>query len=132
MLDWLHRMRQTPGAIERFWRVVLVSALDEELSRTDARYGIDVFWKAFLATRRDIAWVFLRCRWRSSMKDAARPLQQPGRGSDASVRRSRNPSLKEDRFAAAVLEDGSEVAADACIVSGAARRLAGSAAEGNR
>ncbi len=51
MLDWLRQMRQTPGAIERFWRVVLVSALDEELSRTDARYGIDVFWKAFLGNR---------------------------------------------------------------------------------
>ena len=51
MLDWLQRMKQTPGAIERFWRVVLVSALDEELARTDARYGIDVFWKAFLGNR---------------------------------------------------------------------------------
>jgi squalene-associated FAD-dependent desaturase len=51
MLDWLHRMGQTAAAIERFWRVVLVSALDEELARTDARYGIDVFWKAFLANR---------------------------------------------------------------------------------
>ena len=30
--------RQTPRAIERFWRVVLVSALDEELDRTDARF----------------------------------------------------------------------------------------------
>jgi squalene-associated FAD-dependent desaturase len=48
MLEWLRRRRQTPGAIERFWRVVLVSALDEELDRTDARYGVDVFWKAFL------------------------------------------------------------------------------------
>lgn len=51
MLDWLHRMGQTAAAIERFWRVVLVSALDEELARTDAHYGIDVFWKAFLANR---------------------------------------------------------------------------------
>src|SRR5262250_3227361 len=48
MLDWLKRRKQTPRAIERFWRVVLVSALDEELDRTDARFGIDVFWKAFL------------------------------------------------------------------------------------
>ncbi len=51
MLTWLHRMNQTPAAIDRFWRVVLVSALDEELARTDARYGIEVFWKAFLANR---------------------------------------------------------------------------------
>ena len=48
MLAWLQRHKQTPRAIERFWRVVLVSALDEELDRTDARFGIDVFWKAFL------------------------------------------------------------------------------------
>ena len=51
MLEWLTRRKQTPGAIERFWRVVLVSALDEELDRTDARYGVDVFWKAFVSNR---------------------------------------------------------------------------------
>jgi squalene-associated FAD-dependent desaturase len=49
MLEWLRRRGQTVGAIERFWRVILVSALDEELERTDARYGVDVFWKAFLS-----------------------------------------------------------------------------------
>ena len=51
MLEWLQRRKQTPRAIERFWRVVLVSALDEELDRTDARFGVDVFWKAFLSNR---------------------------------------------------------------------------------
>jgi zeta-carotene desaturase len=49
MLEWLRRRKQTRGAMERFWRVVLVSALDEELDRTDARYGVDVFWKGFLS-----------------------------------------------------------------------------------
>jgi squalene-associated FAD-dependent desaturase len=51
MLEWLQRRNQTKGAIERFWRVVLVSGLDEELDRTDARYGVDVFWKGFLSNR---------------------------------------------------------------------------------
>jgi len=51
MLEWLKRRGQTPGAIERFWRVVLVSALDEELDRTDACFGVDVFWKGFLSNR---------------------------------------------------------------------------------
>jgi zeta-carotene desaturase len=51
MQAWLERRKQTKGAIERFWRVVLVSALDEELDRTDARFGVDVFWKAFLSNR---------------------------------------------------------------------------------
>jgi squalene-associated FAD-dependent desaturase len=51
MMEWLKRRKQTKGAIERFWRVVLVSALDEELDRTDARFGLDVFWKGFLSNR---------------------------------------------------------------------------------
>jgi squalene-associated FAD-dependent desaturase len=51
MLEWLQRRKQTLRAIERFWRVVLVSALDEELDRTDARFGVDVFWKGFLSNR---------------------------------------------------------------------------------
>jgi squalene-associated FAD-dependent desaturase len=51
MLAWLQKHRQTSRAIRRFWEVILVSALDEKLDRIDARYGIDVFWKAFLSTR---------------------------------------------------------------------------------
>ena len=51
MLAWLQKQRQTDRAIRRFWEVILISALDEELDRVDARYGIDVFWKAFLSTR---------------------------------------------------------------------------------
>jgi squalene-associated FAD-dependent desaturase len=51
MLEWLQRRKQTPAAISRFWRTVLVSALSEELDRIDARYGIDVFWKAVLSTK---------------------------------------------------------------------------------
>jgi zeta-carotene desaturase len=51
MLAWLERHKQTPAAITRFWRVILVSALSEELDRIDARYGIDVFWKAVLSNK---------------------------------------------------------------------------------
>jgi len=51
MLAWLRRHGQTEQAIRRFWEVVLVSALDEELDRADAQYGVDVFWKGFLSTR---------------------------------------------------------------------------------
>ena len=39
MLDWLHEKRQTPNAIERFWRQILVSALSEELDRMAADRG---------------------------------------------------------------------------------------------
>ena len=49
MIEWLKQQKQTQGAIDRFWKTVLVSALNEELNRMDASYGIAVFWKAFLS-----------------------------------------------------------------------------------
>ena len=51
MLEWLRLHGQSEAAIGRFWGVVLVSALNDELDRIEARYGLDVFWKAFLANR---------------------------------------------------------------------------------
>lgn len=51
MLDWLREQRQTPNAIERFWRQVLVSAINEELDRMAASHGFQVIRLGFLATR---------------------------------------------------------------------------------
>jgi squalene-associated FAD-dependent desaturase len=51
MLDWLHEKRQTPRAIQRFWRQVLVSAINEELDRMAARHGFQVFRLAFFSGR---------------------------------------------------------------------------------
>ncbi len=51
MLDWLHEKKQTPRAIERFWRQVLVSAINEELGRMAAVHGFQVFLLGFLATK---------------------------------------------------------------------------------
>jgi squalene-associated FAD-dependent desaturase len=50
MLDWLREKRQTPRAIERFWRQVLVSAINEDVERMAARHGFQVFWLGFLAS----------------------------------------------------------------------------------
>jgi squalene-associated FAD-dependent desaturase len=49
MLDWLHEKEQTPNAIERYWRQVLVSAVNEELDRMAAAHGLQVFWLGMLA-----------------------------------------------------------------------------------
>jgi squalene-associated FAD-dependent desaturase len=49
MLDWLLQKRQTPAAIDRFWRQVLVSAVNEDLDRMAAIHGFQVFWQGFLA-----------------------------------------------------------------------------------
>jgi hypothetical protein len=49
MLAWLREKKQTPRAIERFWRQVLVSAVNEELDRMAALHGFQVFWLGMLA-----------------------------------------------------------------------------------
>jgi zeta-carotene desaturase len=49
MLDWLLQKRQTPHAIDRFWRQVLVSAVNEDLERMAAVHGFQVFWLGFMA-----------------------------------------------------------------------------------
>jgi squalene-associated FAD-dependent desaturase len=49
MLDWLLQKRQTPHAIDRFWRQILVSAVNEDLDRMAAMHGFQVFWLGFMA-----------------------------------------------------------------------------------
>jgi zeta-carotene desaturase len=49
MLDWLREKNQPKQVIERFWRQVLVSAINEDLDRMAASYGLQVFYLGFLA-----------------------------------------------------------------------------------
>jgi squalene-associated FAD-dependent desaturase len=51
-LDWLRRHGQPPRAIDRFWGLVLVSALNEEPARIGLRYARKVFLDGFLRHRR--------------------------------------------------------------------------------
>lgn len=50
MLDWLREKQQTPRAIERFWRQILVSAVNEELDVMAARHGFQVMAQGFLGS----------------------------------------------------------------------------------
>jgi zeta-carotene desaturase len=47
-LGWLRDHGQTSGAIDRFWKVVLVSALNEDLDRMSVHYAAQVFRESFL------------------------------------------------------------------------------------
>ena len=47
-LQWLHRHGQTQRAIDRFWKPVLVSALNEDLDRISVHYAAKVFRESFL------------------------------------------------------------------------------------
>jgi squalene-associated FAD-dependent desaturase len=116
MLGWLERMKQTPAAIERFWRVVLVSALDEELSRTDARYGIEVFWKAFLANKGGYRVGIPSVPLGDLYGGCREAIVQ--RGGEVRLRSGiREIRIRENRFVSVAMEDGYEVSADACIAA---------------
>jgi squalene-associated FAD-dependent desaturase len=47
-LSWLRRHGQTDGAINRFWKTVLVSALNEELENVSVRSAAQVIRESFL------------------------------------------------------------------------------------
>ena len=47
-LDWLNRHGQTEQAIERFWKTILVSALNEDLDQVSVPYAAQVVRVSFL------------------------------------------------------------------------------------
>ena len=51
MMQWLREKVQPQRAIDRFWRQVLVSAINEEPDRMAASHGLKTFWHGMLATR---------------------------------------------------------------------------------
>src|SRR4029077_21107428 len=120
MFEWLRRQKQTPAAIERFWRVVLVSALNAELDRTDARFGIDVFWKAFLANRTGyrmgvpsvpLAELYDGCRIAIEKKGGEVILRSPVRSLQF------ESGVENGALKAAVFDGGREESADAFVLA---------------
>ncbi|HKD70800.1 MAG TPA: hydroxysqualene dehydroxylase HpnE [Candidatus Acidoferrum sp.] len=116
MTEWLKSKGQTAKAIERFWRVVLVSALSEELDRIDARYGIQVFWKSVLATRKgyrmgvpvvELGALYEHCRTAIERKGGEVNLRVPLRG----LRFAGN------RLKSVVFDEGREEVADAVVLA---------------
>jgi len=116
MLEWLRRHRQTPAAISRFWRVVLVSALSEELDRIDARYGIDVFWKAVLSNKTGyrmgvpavaLGDLYEGCRAAIEQKGGEVVFRSPLRGL----------RIENAKLTAALFDEGREETADAYVLA---------------
>jgi squalene-associated FAD-dependent desaturase len=116
MLEWLNRQKQTPGAIERFWRAVLVSALSEELDNIDAQYGIDVLWKSVLRNRTgyrmgvpsaELGTLYEACKESIEKAGGEVNLRSPVRG----LRFAGNI------LAAAVFDEGREESGDAFVVA---------------
>ena len=116
MQEWLKSKGQTPQAIGRFWRAVLVSALSEELDRIDARYGLQVFWKSVLATRKgylmgvpvvELGALYEQCR--TSIE---------GKGGEVNLRSPlRELRFEGNQLKSVVFGEGREEAADAVVLA---------------
>ena len=52
LADWLRRHKQTPGAIERFWRLVIASALNADLYAIAVPYAAKVIRELFMNSAR--------------------------------------------------------------------------------
>lgn len=121
--DWLRAQRQSTTAIERFWSVVLVSALGEELDRASLAHARKVFIDGFLASREayqvDIPQVplseFYGVRLQSWLADRGVTVHL-----GTPVRRIEGDAAG---VSAVVLADETRIAADAAVVALPWRRV---------
>jgi len=115
--DWLHREGESAATIERFWHVVLVSALSESLDRVDLYHARKVFVDAFLANRHG---------WEVQIPTA--PLEKlygdylanwlTARGADVRLNHGVAQIITNAEGAVAVeLQDGQRISADHVVIA---------------
>lgn len=114
--DWLHRHRQPKEVIERFWEVVLVSALSESMDRIDVGYARKVFVDGFLANRE--GWKVIVPK--QPLDEIYGPVRSWLESRGAEVRISAGVERVEfdgDRAVATVLRNGERLPADDFVVA---------------
>lgn len=113
-LDWLRDHRQPPSAIDRFWAVIITSALNATPAQASAAAAIQVFQDGFLADRdaytMGTATVPLR-----RLYDPAVPLIESRGGSVRFGDSVRHIHSDGSRITAVELDSGEQLTADAYI-----------------
>jgi squalene-associated FAD-dependent desaturase len=129
---WLREQRQSPAAIDRFWSVVIVSALSESVDAVALSAARKVFVDGFLAHRRAYEVDVPACSLGELYTEhVARRLQQPGvvlhlgRGAASLL-------VEGDRVRGIATSDGAELPFDAVIAAVPWRRAAELVPEGLR
>ena len=115
MLEWLREKKQTPRAIDRFWRQVLVSAINEDLERMAAVHGLQVFYLGFLSKADSYEMGIPAVR-------LAELYSEEGWSNYPSVKLEHRASVRhlcidKDRVTGAVLNDESLRTADAYVLA---------------
>lgn len=114
---WLAQHHQTENTLNRFWHVVLVSALSESLDRIDAAHARKVFVDGFLANREG---------WQVRMPTVpldelyGQTLQNYLRGQGVEIRQGagvRALEIEDNRITSAQLRTGERIEADEFILA---------------
>ena len=113
-LDWLRAHGQTQRAIDRFWNVVLVSALNEDLDRMSTRYAALVFRESFLKSREAGRMGIPAVPLTELYSAAGKYIEQ--RGGEVHLRASVE-SFKENDESVKLCIGGTEVQADFAVLA---------------
>jgi len=113
-LAWLRAHGQTQRAIDRFWNVVLVSALNEDLDRVSTRYAALVFRESFLKSREAGRMGIPAVPLTDLYSAAGRYIEQ--RGGEVHLRASVE-SFKADDRSVKLCVGGKEVLADFAVLA---------------
>lgn len=112
---WLDAERQTPRAVARFWRPIVVSALNEDPERCSTHYAYHLFRSGFLGNRRAYEMGIPRCRLRELYDPAVHRLA--AEGVEFHFREPVRALVVEGGCAAGVLTNRGSVPADYVVVA---------------
>jgi squalene-associated FAD-dependent desaturase len=112
MWDWLKQQKQPVRSIELFWRPILVGALNEELEKASARYGLKVFIEGMLKRRRNFEMGVPSLPLLDLYSRPSVQFLESRRGCCLSRTTVAKLEIDQGRVTAALLADGTRITAD--------------------
>lgn len=112
--QWLDEQKQPRGAIEKFWAVVVISAINELPERMAAPYAIHVFQDAFMASERGYE-MGLPAVPLVQLYDAAQHVIERAGGRVLLGRSVESIRFESGRTAGISLDEGESLAADVVV-----------------
>ncbi|MBI1369890.1 MAG: FAD-dependent oxidoreductase [Planctomycetes bacterium] len=112
--DWLRRHGQTEAVIERFWAVIVVSALNQMPETCGAPFAIQVFQEGFLA-HRDAYRMGTAAVPLAQLYDPATRVIEDAGGKVMFGASAKRIVMQGDRIGAVELVDGQTIDIDDCI-----------------
>jgi len=120
---WLADHHQPEGAIQKFWSVIVTSALNEQVDKVDAAYAVQVFQEGFLANESAYV-VGLPAVPLADLYDTVSRVIEAAGGAVLRSARVEKFFFEDHRVAGLSLADGRRLDADLFVVALPYNRLA--------